>query len=268
MKTRIILLFTAIVIIFSASCASTRIKTVYQRAKERAENERKAERSGKKEIPLNIQVTDVDVLALSNDIIVVLGDRFQQAGIIRKVSGTIQVITAAAAGLIGISPHEETELIAGLSGASAIVTPLQKIWKEGERAVAFQQGINMVMQAEKRYYASISNNNKGVNNTSLSKEGAKLFDEVTAALGVVLKTIAGYIPTIEELETATGRIDEKLAMKVVPTKVNMPVPPPGGTETAIIRVINDYAVNASSENTGVVKIKDYDKFLKRKIGHN
>jgi hypothetical protein len=254
MKGKIILLFFCIVIIFSASCAS-RIKTVYQRAKERAEEAKKAEKAGKKEIPLSIQITDADVLALSNDIITVLGDRFQQAGFVRKLSGTIQVITAAAAGMIGISSHEETELITGLSGASAIVTPLQGIWKEGERAMAFQQGINMVMQAEKKYYASIAKNNNGVNNTSLSKEGAKLFEEVTAALGVVLKTIAGYIPTIEELETATGRIDEKLAMKVVPEMVKLPMPPPvGRTATAIINIVNDHAINATSDNQGVVVI--------------
>lgn len=127
--------------------------------------------------------------------------------------------------MIGISEHEETELIAGLSVLSAIITPLQKIWKEGERAVAFQQGVSMIMEAENRYYTSIADNDKGVVSTEeLSKEGAILFKEVTATLQVVTKTLAAQIPTIKELETATGKVAQDLSLKVVPINIKMAAP--------------------------------------------
>lgn len=128
---------------------------------------------------VSVIVNDALIVDLTNDIMKLFKKRFLQAGDLRRWSGTIQVVTAAAAGLIGISEHEETELIAALSGLSAIITPIQKIWKAGESAMAFEQGFSMIMEAENRFYDSRAGNHDGVSTKILTREGAQLFKEVT-----------------------------------------------------------------------------------------
>lgn len=287
MKVRIISLFVCIIILFSASCASPKFDTLWDRTmkieKQKLIDDKDKEFKGKfKDRKVSkitntevlaqtkkVLVTDAHVLDLTNDILKFFRDRFIAAGFARKITGSIQVISAAAAGLIGISEHEETELIAGLSGLSAIITPLQKIWKEGERAVAFQQGVSMIMEAENRYYTSIADNDKGVVSTEeLSKEGAILFKEVTATLQVVTKTLAAQIPTIKELETATGKVAQDLSLKVVPINIKMAAPIGEREEdAAFIKVVNDRAIIAISDDTNVIKIsqEDIDKFKEGKV---
>jgi hypothetical protein len=198
MKGKINFLFL-IVIIPLASCASTKIPTVYERAMERAEKE---EKEGKH---FKIQITDVDVLALSSDVLQLFQSRMRKGWLTRRISETIRIITASAAGGFGISSHKETEVITALAGASAITPPLQQTWKAGETAMAFQQGVAMITEGETEYYLGIASRNGDVNNDKLSKEGAELFKRVTSAITVVTKTLAGQIPTIQELEAAKGK---------------------------------------------------------------
>ncbi|MFQ5713216.1 MAG: hypothetical protein ACE5GU_04235 [Candidatus Scalinduaceae bacterium] len=189
MKGKINFLFL-IVIIPLASCASTKIPTVYERAEARDAS--------------NIQVTDADILALSSDVVQLFQSRMRKGWLTRKISETIRLVTASAAGGFGISSHDETEIITALSLTSAIVPPLQNVWQAGETAMAFQQGVSMIVNAEARYYTGIAVKNQSVNNDGLSKEGAELFKEVTNTITVVTKTLAGQIPTITELEAAEG----------------------------------------------------------------
>ena len=185
-----------IAILLLTSCASTEAKIVYKRMQERAEKDGKL-----------VLISDAKVLAFSDVIVKLFGSNSSPAENLRNTTGTIHILASAAANansMTGISLDEEAELITLVSDISTIISPFQEIWKMGKSGVVFQQGISMVLTAKERYYVSTANNDGVVSNINLSKDGAKLFKEVMAVMIVVTKVLGSQIPTIEDLQVASG----------------------------------------------------------------
>lgn len=205
----------------------------------------------------DIKISDADVLGFSNDVQKALRSRTNLARRIRLSSGTIQVLAAAAGATLGFVFHSNAETIAALAAVGAIIPELQTIWDARARAAAYTDGLDLIQNAEARYYEKISENGTStISAGKLTKEGSQLLTEVTTCIKVIDKVLLTHIPTIDELEVATGRVKDRLAkIKVVPACLSMQY-----EDTQTARVINDRVIAVSIENLNVVKIDNIDEF--------
>ena len=216
-------------------------------------------------------ISDMHILAYTSGVKRALSGEAKSLRYIRKSSSTIGVIAGAIATTIHGAFKADADTITMFSGVSTLTPLLQKIWGAGEASQAKQNGIGLVFGAQSRYFEAINepgyDGNKGEpNNKKVTLEGATLFKEVNAALKVVGDAIAQRIPSFEDMKAATGELEEKFAMKVVPSKVGMR-DVGVGTSTAYITIINDRAINASSDNHNVAVINPEDRkdFVRRKL---
>ncbi len=146
------------------------------------------------------------------------------ARIARILSSTTQVLTAAAAVTLGVASSSMTAITA-LSASSAVMPELQNIFEARERAIAYSQGVDLIEKAEGRYFLAIASrdndekSSKGlVSKKKLGIDGANLYIEIMASLRLVEKALVSMLPTIEEMETATGKVTERIrGMDIIPS---------------------------------------------------
>ncbi len=103
---------------------------------------------------IRINITDADILGFSNDIKLSLRKRMNFAKFARLSSGTIQMLSAAAGASFGIIAGSDVETVSALSAVSAIMPKLQSIWQARARAVAYGDGLELIDEAESRYFAA------------------------------------------------------------------------------------------------------------------
>lgn len=94
--------------------------------------------------------------------------------------------------------------IAALGLGSAGVPELQRIFGAKERAQVYQDAVRLIEEAQVEYLAL----NQRPSATVLTQNGVTLFQRVTASIHVVEKTLAGNLPSVEDMQKATERMSE------------------------------------------------------------
>ena len=151
-------------------------------------------------------VTDRFIVAYANDVQKFMRMRMAGKRVLRKVSASLQVATAAiAAALAGFGGP--VTVIAGFAGVSAIIPEFQGIFQAAEGAEAFRRGAELIGEAETDYITAISTQ-AGLIQNILTPEGANLYVRVVASIVVVEKALLQQIPTIKQLKQAEGESDE------------------------------------------------------------
>lgn len=209
-------------------------------------------------VPLeDIKVSDADVLGFSSDIQKALRHRMDFGRRLRLTSGTLQVLAASAGAALGLTTHDVTT-VSALAIFSAVIPELQNIFQARERVAAYTDGLELIQDADARYYQRRAEGGKVdvVSTKELTRDGSQLLIEIAACIKLVDKALLQTIPTIEDLQAATGRLEESLGqIKLVPKRMNIDVQ---GTQT--VHVINSKAITYSIDNIGVVKIENIGEF--------
>ncbi|HHT9127684.1 MAG TPA: hypothetical protein ACFYEE_02880 [Candidatus Wujingus californicus] len=206
----------------------------------------------------DIKVSDADVLGFSSDIQKALRHRMDWGRRLRLTSGTLQVLAASAGAALGLTTQDVTT-VSALAIFSAVIPELQNIFQARERVAAYTDGLELIQDADARYYhrrAECGKPVEVVSTTELTRDGSQLLIEIAACIKLVDKALLQTIPTIEDLQVATGRIEEGLGqIKLVPKRMNIDVQ---GMQT--VYVINSKAITYSIDNIGVVKIENIGEF--------
>ncbi len=159
---------------------------------------------------LSVHVTDKDVLIYCNNLKNVFRKRMNVSRIAVESGATLQVLAAGAAAAYGATAAgaavsgATTEIMAGLSGGSAVMPQLEGVFGLAQRSDAFSQGVALIEAAEARYYVSIAAANESTGDAKLTASGAQLYSSAVAAERLVEHAIASLIPTVEELQAANG----------------------------------------------------------------
>jgi hypothetical protein len=163
------------------------------------------------------QVPDLsDALALNyaSSVATILRCKFNGARIAREVSSTAQVALAALGGAAAAFNYS-AKTVTALSLGSAGIPELQRIFDAKGRAQVYQDAVRLIEQAEIEYLAL----NQKPSNKVLTQNGVTLFQRVTSSIHVVEKTLAGTLPSVEDMQKATERMSTKGA---TPTKAGTP----------------------------------------------
>jgi hypothetical protein len=144
-----------------------------------------------------------DALALNyaSSVATILRCKFNGARIAREVSSTAQVALAALGGA-GAAFNYGASTVTGLALGSAGIPQLQQIFDAKGRAQAYQDAVRLIEEAEIEYLA----HNPRPSDMGLTPNGVTLFQRVTASIHVVEKTLAGNLPTVQDMRQATEQM--------------------------------------------------------------
>jgi hypothetical protein len=150
-----------------------------------------------------------DVLALNyaSSVASILRCKFNGARIAREISSTAQVGLAAFAGA-GAAFNWSASTITALGLGSAGIPELQKIFDAKGRAQVYQDAVRLIEEAEIEYLAL---NQRPLPNV-LTQNGVTLFQRVTASIHVVEKTLAGNLPSVQDMQKATEPMSKEGAL--------------------------------------------------------
>ena len=212
-------------------------------------------------VPLDdIRISDADVLGFTSDIQKALRWRMDTARRVRLGSGTAQILAAAAGATLGLATGD-VMTAAALAAFSAVIPELQNIFQARDRSGAYEQGLELIQDAESRYYLSRTATETigTVSATELTKEGGELLAQISACIKLVDKALFQTIPTLADLQAATGRLTDALGqIKVVPNGL-MSI---GVNGTQTVRVINSSAIAYSVGDVAVVTVDNADAFAR------
>jgi hypothetical protein len=154
-----------------------------------------------------------DVLALnySSSVVALLRAKYTGARITREISSTAQLGLAAAAAYGAAFDYSKSTL-AVLGLASAGIPELQRIFGAKERAQIYQDAIRLIEEAQVEYLAL----NQQPSPHYLTQNGVTLLQRVTSSIHVVEKTLAGNLPTVEDMQKATEQMSRSGAKKTAP----------------------------------------------------
>ncbi len=215
---------------------------------------------------IKITISDEDALGFADDVSLILRKRMNSARRVRLLSSSLQVLTAAAAGSLGIIAHSDVETIAALGAVSAIIPELQSIIQADVRSRAYGDGYDLIQDAIARYNQGrmSKGGNGGISTDKLSEEGSNLMREVAASIKAVDKVLQSTIPSVEVMKAATGQLDNKFnKFKIVPHNLHIVIGEPRVVIATKDRII--YAApkdarivsidNAQFGNNGIEKVK-------------
>jgi hypothetical protein len=154
-----------------------------------------------------------DVLALNyaSSVASILRCKFYGARIAREISSTAQVALAAFAGA-GAAFNYSASTVTALGLGSAGIPELQKIFDAKGRAQAYQDAVRLIEEAEIEYLSL----NQKPSSVVLTQNGVTLFQRVTSSIHVVEKTLAGNLPSVDDMQKATERMSPEGAKKTLP----------------------------------------------------
>ncbi len=154
-----------------------------------------------------------DQLALlyASNVATILRCRFTGARIAREISSSLQVILAGLAGVGGaFNFGEKTLAVLGLG--SAAIPEFQGIFNAKGRAECYQDAVRLIEEAQIEYLA----HNQQPSPNELTQNGVTLFQRVTASIHVVEKTLAGHLPSVDDMQKATERMSKRGATPTAP----------------------------------------------------
>jgi hypothetical protein len=105
-----------------------------------------------------IKISDADVVGFSSDLQKALRRRMDRARRVRLFSGSTQVIAAATGATLGLMTGD-VATAAVFAGLSAIMPELQHIFQAKERSEAYEQGLELMQDADARYYEKLAKKN-------------------------------------------------------------------------------------------------------------
>ena len=258
----IVLLSIAVVLavpILSGCASVDRVDFPFERAQKRAQDKAAKKTDADVRYGSEVVINDGDILGFTSEVIKILGKEEKNYRIIRKISTTLGVLAGTIATSIHGAVGADADTVSMFS-AGAVLTPLlQQIWGAGEASQAKRKGINLISDAQSRYYNSISTGNNGgeVNNKRITPAGAALYKEVMAALTVVGNAISNQIPSLKDLKVAMGEVEEDLdkleTIKIVPNTLALLK---NGVDTAT--VIKDSVIAVTPVKPNIVKIINTD----------
>jgi hypothetical protein len=144
-----------------------------------------------------------DVLALNyaGSVAAILRAKYTGARITREISSTAQ-LGLAAASAYGAAFKYSASTLAVLGLGSAGILELQRLFGAKERAQTYQDAVRLIEEAEIDYLA----HNPKPSPNELTPNGVTLFQRVTASIHVVEKTLAGNLPSVDDMAKATERM--------------------------------------------------------------
>ena len=206
-------------------------------------------------IPVNeviVKITDADAIGFADDLSLFLRKRMNLARRARLTSSSLQVLTAAAAGSLGIIAHSDVETIAALGAVSAIIPEIQSIIGAKGRSEAYRDGLDLIGQAITRYHqARTANNRTGVLTDTLTEEGSNLMSEVAASIKAVDLALQSSIPSVEIMKAATGQLENKFnKFKIVPHNLHIAAKDGEG----VVVATKDRIIHAVPKDARIVSI--------------
>jgi hypothetical protein len=173
----------------------------------------------------DVKLSDMLALNYASSVVMLLRAKYTGARITREISSTAQLGLAAAAAY-GAAFNYTKSTLAVLGLASAGIPELQRLFGAKERAQTYQDAIRLIEEAQIEYLAL----NQQPSPDVLTQNGVTLLQRVTASIHVVEKTLAGNLPTVEDMQKATEQMSRKGAK---PTDPGDPVynNRPANTET-------------------------------------
>ncbi len=198
------------------------------------------------------------------------------------VTGGFAMAAAATAATLGVSSGNITA-ISSLSASSLFANDMFGLLKFREKAAAYQDGLSLVEQAESRFLRTSAKNhaqnnsskkNKvlknphryigdvndaiasesqsgSISSSELTIAGASLYTEVIASIQLVEKALIANIPTLAEVERATGKYS---LFQVTPSNITL------DSESQIqITVISGGMIKAAgSQDSNVIDVKPFN----------
>jgi hypothetical protein len=155
-----------------------------------------------------VVLNDQLALLYASNVATVLRCRFTGARITREISSSLQVILAGLAGAGAAFNFGKTTL-AVLGLGSAAIPEFQGIFNARGRAECYQDAVRLIEEAQIDYLA----HNQQPSSTALTQNGVTLFQRVTSSIHVVEKTLAGHLPSVQDMQKATERMSEAGATK-------------------------------------------------------
>jgi hypothetical protein len=156
-------------------------------------------------------LSDQLALLYASNVATILRSRFTGARITREISSSLQVILAGLAGAGAALNFGETTL-AVLGLGSAAIPEFQGIFNAKGRAECYQDAVRLIEEAQIEYLA----HNQQPRPDVLTQNGVTVFQRVTASIHVVEKTLAGHLPSVEDMQKATERMSKKGATPTAP----------------------------------------------------
>jgi hypothetical protein len=150
-----------------------------------------------------VVLNDQLALLYASNVATVLRCRFTGARITREISSSLQVILAGLAGAGAAFNFGETTL-AVLGLGSAAIPEFQGIFNAKGRAECYQDAVRLIEEAQIDYLA----HNQQPSSRELTQNGVTLFQRVTASIHVVEKTLAGHLPSVQDMQKATERMSQ------------------------------------------------------------
>lgn len=157
--------------------------------------------TGEDALHSELHVSDQLAIHYADNVARILRGRFTGARIIREVSSTAQVgmgVTAGAAGPLHLGNHA----LALLGIGSAVVPELQRIFNAKGRAENYQEAVRMIEEGIVEYLSF----NQKPSNSELTQNGVSLIHRTNAAIHIVEQSLAGLLPTLEQMKQATERM--------------------------------------------------------------
>lgn len=155
-----------------------------------------------------IQITDADIFAFTNNVKQAWRNRSQASRTFDVLTGVSRVGLAGAATTVaatkGLGSSGDT--IPVLTGIATFIGEIFGLVDPAGRAEAYQDGLKLILDAEAEFVEKVPNGL--ASGTSLSDAGKGLYKKVVAAIALVDKALQGRIPTKEEVEAATAKIEE------------------------------------------------------------
>ena len=172
-------------------------------------------RTGQANSARDLRLNDVLALNYASSVVALLRAKYTGARITREISATAQLGLAAAAAY-GAAFNYSKSTLAVLGLGSAGIPELQRLFGAKERAQTYQDAIRLIEEAEIEYLAL----NQQPSPNVLTQNGVTLLQRVTASIHVVEKTLAGNLPTVEDMQKATEQMSRDGAK---PTSPGAPV---------------------------------------------
>jgi len=158
-------------------------------------------RTGQPNSARDLTLNDVLALNYASSVVALLRAKYTGARITREISSTAQLGLAAAAAY-GAAFNYSKSTLAVLGLGSAGIPELQRLFGAKERAQTYQDAIRLIEEAEIDYLA----HNPKPSSQELTPNGVTLFQRVTASIHVVEKTLAGNLPSVDDMAKATERM--------------------------------------------------------------
>lgn len=153
-------------------------------------------------------ITDRVVVDFMDQVKNSLRKRMNYSRIIREISASAQVLTAAAAAVLGATQGNLTT-VAIIAATSAVIPDMQDIFDAKAKAQAYDDGLHLIEEAEGRYILTLTGSGE-ISNKALTVQAANLYVEVLACLKLVEKALTAKIPSIKELQVASGVYLDKI----------------------------------------------------------